>query len=138
MNRRPPRATRTDTLFPYTTLFRSLDEFDELALIAEGIDPLIAKAQQEGLRSQLGDLEQSISRFERLREGKVRELSCASLEKLGSTPIEARIASGLTQRALADKLGVKEQQIQRYEQEGYRAETQIGRASGRERVCQYV
>src|SRR3546814_20095004 len=24
MNRRPPRPTRTDTLFPYTTLFRSL------------------------------------------------------------------------------------------------------------------
>src|SRR3546814_9940085 len=25
MNRRPPRSTRTDTLFPYTTLFRSKD-----------------------------------------------------------------------------------------------------------------
>src|SRR3546814_2364338 len=25
MIRRPPRSTRTDTLFPYTTLFRSLD-----------------------------------------------------------------------------------------------------------------
>src|SRR3546814_13773660 len=25
MLRRPPRATRTDTLFPYTTLFRALD-----------------------------------------------------------------------------------------------------------------
>src|SRR3546814_6835262 len=25
MMRRPPRSTRTDTLFPYTTLFRSLD-----------------------------------------------------------------------------------------------------------------
>src|SRR3546814_2008055 len=25
MNRRPPRSTRTDTLFPYTTLFRSRD-----------------------------------------------------------------------------------------------------------------
>src|SRR3546814_9179793 len=24
MSRRPPRSTRTDTLFPYTTLFRSL------------------------------------------------------------------------------------------------------------------
>src|SRR3546814_7510534 len=24
MNRRPPRSTRTDTLFPYTTLFQSL------------------------------------------------------------------------------------------------------------------
>src|SRR3546814_20248634 len=26
MIRRPPRSTRTDTLFPYTTLFRSLDK----------------------------------------------------------------------------------------------------------------
>src|SRR3546814_3058779 len=26
MIRRPPRSTRTDTLFPYTTLFRSLEE----------------------------------------------------------------------------------------------------------------
>src|SRR3546814_2328954 len=29
MIRRPPRSTRTDTLFPYTTLFRSLDEIDD-------------------------------------------------------------------------------------------------------------
>src|SRR3546814_16877004 len=26
--RRPPRSTRTDTLFPYTTLFRSVAELD--------------------------------------------------------------------------------------------------------------
>src|SRR3546814_4658350 len=26
MRRRPPRSTRTDTLFPYTTLFRSLTQ----------------------------------------------------------------------------------------------------------------
>src|SRR3546814_8353933 len=31
MIRRPPRSTRTDTLFPYTTLFRSREAFvDEL------------------------------------------------------------------------------------------------------------
>src|SRR3546814_5237417 len=29
MIRRPPRSTRTDTLFPYTTLFRSRREHDE-------------------------------------------------------------------------------------------------------------
>src|SRR3546814_11504412 len=29
MIRRPPRSTRTDTLFPYTTLFRSLHEVVE-------------------------------------------------------------------------------------------------------------
>src|SRR3546814_19575974 len=28
MIRRPPRSTRTDTLFPYTTLFRSCIEFN--------------------------------------------------------------------------------------------------------------
>src|SRR3546814_13286081 len=37
MIRRPPRSTRTDTLFPYTTLFRSqlrLDEFEEVTMEA--------------------------------------------------------------------------------------------------------
>src|SRR3546814_12903841 len=31
MIRRPPRSTRTDTLFPYTTLLRSLGRIDEHA-----------------------------------------------------------------------------------------------------------
>src|SRR3546814_5573795 len=31
MIRRPPRSTRTDTLFPYTTLFRSLFAMDPTA-----------------------------------------------------------------------------------------------------------
>src|SRR3546814_929349 len=30
MIRRPPRSTRTDTLFPYTTLFRSVDRVDQI------------------------------------------------------------------------------------------------------------
>src|SRR3546814_17565100 len=30
MSRRPPRSTRTDTLFPYTTLFRSFDQRDDV------------------------------------------------------------------------------------------------------------
>src|SRR3546814_8231776 len=39
MIRRPPRATRTDTLFPYTTLFRSLVGIDAVyAGLAKG-DP---------------------------------------------------------------------------------------------------
>src|SRR3546814_7575123 len=31
MIRRPPRSTRTDTLFPYTTLFRSVERFQKAA-----------------------------------------------------------------------------------------------------------
>src|SRR3546814_12892280 len=36
MIRRPPRSTRTDTLFPYTTLFRSLARGDG-AVVAEAL-----------------------------------------------------------------------------------------------------
>src|SRR3546814_2617597 len=32
MIRRPPRSTRTDTLFPYTTLFRSISESPALQI----------------------------------------------------------------------------------------------------------
>src|SRR3546814_8776215 len=35
MIRRPPRSTRTDTLFPYTTLFRSGPRLHHLSEIAE-------------------------------------------------------------------------------------------------------
>src|SRR3546814_10699902 len=34
MIRRPPRSTRTDTLFPYTTLFRSIEDLDFAAMRA--------------------------------------------------------------------------------------------------------
>src|SRR3546814_3529805 len=37
MIRRPPRSTRTDTLFPYTTLFRSVDRAGVLAPIGNEI-----------------------------------------------------------------------------------------------------
>src|SRR3546814_1981943 len=37
MRRRPPRATRTDTLFPYTTLFRSRAIMMQLPERVEGL-----------------------------------------------------------------------------------------------------
>src|SRR3546814_7356790 len=33
MIRRPPRSTRTDTLFPYTTLFRSVEQHPERRIL---------------------------------------------------------------------------------------------------------
>src|SRR3546814_9681881 len=42
MIRRPPRSTRTDTLFPYTTLFRSGDaEHAEQALADHQVDRVV-------------------------------------------------------------------------------------------------
>src|SRR3546814_11708232 len=37
MIRRPPRSTRTDTLFPYTTLFRSNSRFNQLGARVVGV-----------------------------------------------------------------------------------------------------
>src|SRR3546814_5724506 len=36
MIRRPPRSTRTDTLFPYTTLFRSCPKVNGKAFVSPG------------------------------------------------------------------------------------------------------
>src|SRR3546814_21065065 len=47
MIRRPPRSTRTDTLFPYTTLFRSL------------LDPVDAG---DGFARRLADAERALQR----------------------------------------------------------------------------
>src|SRR3546814_21050725 len=39
MIRRPPRSTRTDTLFPYTTLFRSIGGSEQLdAILVQRVD----------------------------------------------------------------------------------------------------
>src|SRR3546814_2007384 len=40
MIRRPPRSTRTDTLFPYTTLFRSEQEYFAAGLTEDVITDL--------------------------------------------------------------------------------------------------
>src|SRR3546814_1528447 len=39
MIRRPPRSTRTDTLFPYTTLFRSIGEVSQDHCLADAEHP---------------------------------------------------------------------------------------------------
>src|SRR3546814_3492713 len=46
MIRRPPRSTRTDTLFPYTTLFRSADRHDlQVAYFINWYGPPLASAR---------------------------------------------------------------------------------------------
>src|SRR3546814_11642840 len=50
MIRRPPRSTRTDTLFPYTTLFRSLVE-DVFADWKPGTMPATVTPRSDGPQS---------------------------------------------------------------------------------------
>src|SRR3546814_1989462 len=53
MIRRPPRSTRTDTLFPYTTLFRSLE-------VAERRLDLVAVPARDIVRGAGAHLHQTI------------------------------------------------------------------------------
>jgi len=80
-----------------------------------GVHPKVHEAMVAGLESQAEELRADIRRYEALRDGEISEASIADLAEVGQALIEARIAARLTQRALAQRLGIDEQQIQRLE-----------------------
>jgi len=79
------------------------------------VHPLLQTAELDGLRSQLEDLRAEIEEYEDLKAGKRTVLEINSFEELPRALVQARIAAGLSQKELADRLGIKEQQVQRYE-----------------------
>jgi DNA-binding XRE family transcriptional regulator len=79
----------------------------------------LVKAQREALQSQLSELKWQLDEYDKLRSGKLKSLKKSSFQNLPIELIRVRIARGLTQKDLAMKLGVKEQQIQRYEETDY-------------------
>jgi ribosome-binding protein aMBF1 (putative translation factor) len=83
------------------------------------IHPTLAKAQQEAIKSQYEELQQELKEYEELKGGKRKTIKVNSFEHLPVALVQARIARGLTQKELAQKLGLKEQQIQRYEASSY-------------------
>lgn len=84
-----------------------------------GLHPKAAKAMRAGLRSQLEDLEAEIAEYDALREGKITKLEAESIVGIGPALIKARIVRNLTQKELAERLQVAEQQVQRYESTQY-------------------
>jgi DNA-binding XRE family transcriptional regulator len=97
---------------------QALKNFDERPAAHPGAHPRLIKAEKEGIASQLATLRRELREYERLRAGRVR-ISLREVDQLPKKLIQARIASGLTQEALAKKLGLKRQQIQRYEATEY-------------------
>src|SRR3546814_8669543 len=57
MIRRPPRSTRTDTLFPYTTLFRSVVAHrGDRTIRCRQVDPARSTDRQQPRHPRTGDL----------------------------------------------------------------------------------
>ena len=82
------------------------------AQIKRALDPMISFHQQ---------LEEEVHAYERLKRGKFEEIG--NLRGLGQLLVSLRIARGLTQRQLAEKLGVHETQVSRDERNEYHGVT---------------
>src|SRR3546814_11283317 len=117
MIRRPPRSTRTDTLFPYTALFRSHHH-----LIA------VRAGDADGARSARAAHEARILVIIASFIGVGAALTRAAETDVGE------IGFG-TVKAAADRYLLMDPGN---EVSVWRQTEQIGRASCRERVCQYV
>ena len=79
----------------------------------------VQELEIEGLRSQIAEIEADIAHYKLLKAGEISFAKSFSLDALPSMLIQARIASGMSQSDLARSLGLKPQQVQRYEATEY-------------------
>jgi HTH-type transcriptional regulator/antitoxin HigA len=98
---------------------RAHKNFDLNAAAKAAGPEVIAKAKRDALESEIEVLERQVKEYETLQSGVIETFEAASLAELPQMLIKARIAQHLSQKELAVRLGVKEQQIQRYESEEY-------------------
>ena len=96
-----------------------LAHFDERPEAHPGVHPRLIRAQKETVASELEVLREEIRKYEKLRRKKAGLTRLKVISELPEALVQARIAAGLTQAALARKPGLKPQQIQRYEATHY-------------------
>jgi DNA-binding XRE family transcriptional regulator len=89
----------------------------EAELKTMGLGPAEIKRALDPMRSFHEQLEEEVASYERLKRGEFDEV--LNLRGLGQLLVSLRIARGLTQRQLAEKLGVHETQVSRDERNEY-------------------
>src|SRR3546814_14538721 len=130
MIRRPPRSTRTDTLFPYTTLFRSLTAAArrlsvEHTTVSRRVQACEASAGAPLFTRSASGYALTEAGRKLLPRAEAMEQAFAGIER--SLAGESREPSGLVRIGCSEAYGTTI--LPRH---------QIGRASCRERGCQYV
>lgn len=86
-----------------------------------GLTPAQIKLAIDPIRSFHLQLEEEVASYERLKRGEFDEMQ--NLRGFGHLLISLRIAHGMSQRELAEKLGVNESQVSRDERNEYRGIT---------------
>jgi HTH-type transcriptional regulator/antitoxin HigA len=85
------------------------------------LHPRQALSQKKSYEKLIDRLKQEITEYEELKSGRIKTLQIEDINDLPIALIKARIALGMTQKELAEKIGTQEQQIQRYEADRYGA-----------------
>ncbi len=86
-----------------------------------GLSPADVKRTIDPIQSFHLQLQEEVESYQRLKRGEFDDIW--NLQGLGQLLISARIARGLTQRQLAEKLGVSESQVSRDERNEYHGVT---------------
>lgn len=94
---------------------------DELLerLEEEGADLTRAELELKAVRAEIARMEGDLADYKALKQGDAPVGTATSLEDVPRLLVRARLASGLSHAELAARLGLKEQQIQRYEATDY-------------------
>jgi len=85
-------------------LARAIEEFDINSDSWIDVHPRLLQTEREGMESQLKELREEMEEYERLKSAEISVISVGSFEELADGLIKARIAGGLSQRALARRL----------------------------------
>jgi transcriptional regulator with XRE-family HTH domain len=99
-----------------------LQKFEENIGIITGdetINPYLKEAQLVAFYDDARKASKEIWEYENLKAGNINVLHIPEFRLAYEALIKARIAKGWTQAQLAEKIGVQEQQIQRYEANDY-------------------
>src|SRR3546814_13657576 len=132
MQRRPPRSTLTDPLFPYTTLFRSQEDRNEASTKVLASPTVRARAKALGV-----DLSMVHSQGERIRHADLDAYlfygKGEGYRAPGTSPVrpDEQVKVVGLRRRIAENMAASKRHIPHFTYE-------IGSASCRDRVCQYV
>jgi HTH-type transcriptional regulator/antitoxin HipB len=109
----------------YKVTQTKLKELEQAAANVEiedsSLHPRQILSQKNSYNKIIGTLKKELAEYEELKSGRIAVFQIESFNDLPTALIKARIALGMTQKELAEKIDTQEQQIQRYEANHYHA-----------------
>ena len=101
------------------TKLRELEQASiNLAINSGNLSKQLLQAEKKGIQALIDRLQLEVVEYDDLKQQRT-PIQISSIEELAIGLIKARIAMGMTQKELATKIGIQEQQIQRYEDNKY-------------------